>query len=1132
VSIRHERSGFTEGSQNGGLERSSFEGWNKVHFASGSSVFGDRMRAFVNSSVLLMCLFAACACLHAQDKPAPPPATVAAVDPELQDFIRRYFLVYPQKDAPRAMEFWSGASPNLEVRRKQIQELFASPGSISLANLVINHRDSGAANARVRVNYDLSVTSTENVSTPNVSSQVWLLECVRENGQWKLWNETDLVGALAEELLRAKSKDEREALIAKDKSLEGASLVKEVARRADALSDRGSNEQSLAGWKVAEELATEISDQKDLARILRGIGFIHYSMGDYPKALENFRKSLAMAQSLGDRKLEAAVLANIGGIYTDQGDYAAALKELAESVKVFESIGDRLGVAITMLTIGRTYLDQEKYDEAFDYLSRSLAVAEEMHDQQNVNRALLNLGVLEKHKGNLAEALKYYERSLAISRASSDRSIEALALNNIGNVYLDQNSFDEARNYYQQSLELARTLGEKDTIAMAISNRGESYRLAGNEDLALKDLQEALSLYKELGDKDGVAEFLAAVGDIYSTKGDFAKAFEDYRESLNLGRELGSQHKIAGVMVRMADAYYLQKDFAKSLESAGQAHAIGIATEDREIVWNSSTAAGKADRALNRLPESEAAFREAIMTVESLRADAAGGIEQGESFFEDKLEPYHQMVGLLVKEGQYPAALSFAERAKGRTLLDVLAHGRVEITKSMTAEERKEENELQDEIVGIQLKLQAARAEPKQDARVVDGLKDQLNKARLRYTDFRARLYTTHPDLQIDRGQFEPLSVEEAAKLLPDTRTAFLEYLVSDEATFVFVLSQGSGASTDLRVYMIAVSAKDIAAKIEEFRRQLSQRNLAFQSSAAGLFELLVKPAEAQLRGKTAVLIAPDGPLWNVPFQSLEPRSGHYLIEDLAVAYVPSFSVLREMTRVRQRNAPEGKVPAATVIAMGNPAFGSEISDRVKLTYRDDNLSPLPEAENEVRTIEEIYGRSESRVYVGKDADEERFKREAPQFRILHLATHGVFDDSSPMYSYLMLSPSPDGKDDGLLEAWEILHMDLHADLVVLSACESGRGRIGAGEGLIGLTWSFFVAGASTTVVSQWKVESLSTAELMTAFHRARQLERRKSKSPFATARALQQAEIQLLRSEQYRHPFYWAAFVAVGDVN
>jgi CHAT domain-containing protein/Tfp pilus assembly protein PilF len=1088
------------------------------------------MRAVVSSSLLLMWLFAACACLHAQEKPSSSSAAAGAIDPEIQEIIRQYFLAYAQKDASKATAFWSATSPNLESRRKQMQESFASAGSISITNLAIEPQDGGRAN--VRVSFDLSVTGAEQGSTANVSGKVWLLECVKEKGQWKIWNETDLVTALADSLISTKTKEEREMLVAKDRRLLGLSLVKEVARRADALSARASNEESLAAWKVAEELATEISDQKDLAKILRGIGFIHASMGDYPEALENYRKSLAMAQSLGDRKLEAAVLGNIGGIYTDQGDYETARKELAESVKVHESIGNRLGVAITMLTIGRTYVVQDKYDEAFDYLSRSLAVAEELQDQANVNRALLNLGVLEKHKGNLAEALKYYERSLTISRASSDRSIEALALNNIGNVYLEQNSFAEARNYYQQSLELARTLAEKDTIAMAISNRGESYRLAGNEDLALKDLQDALALYKELGDKDGVSEFLAAVGDVYSAKEAFTKAFEDYEESLKLDGELGDQHKIASVRVRMADAYYLQKDFAKSLDSAERAYAIGVATQDREIVWNSRTAAGKADRALNRLPDSEAAFHEAITTVESLRADAAGGIEQGESFFENKLEPYDQMVGLLVKEGRYSGALSYAERAKGRTLLDVLAHGRVEITKSMTEEERKEESELQDEIVDIQSRLQASRGASKQDVKLIDGLKEQLSTVRLKYTDFRARLYTAHPDLQIERGQIEPLSVEEMAKLLPDNRTAFLEYLVSDEATFAFVLTQGSGTAADLRVYTIEVRAKDLETKIEEFRQRVSQRNLAFQSSAIGLFELLLRPAAAQLRGKTALLIAPDGPLWNLPFQALEARSGHYLIEDCTVAYAPSFSVLREMTRVRQRRTPETEAPTATLIAMGNPTLGGETLASVKLTYRDDNLSPLPEAEDEVRTIEEIYGRGQSKVYVGKDAGEDRFKREAPQFRILHLATHGVFNDSSPMYSYVMLAPSPDGKDDGLLEAWEILHMDLHADLVVLSACESGRGRMGAGEGLIGLTWSFFVAGASTAVVSQWKVESRGTAELMTAFHRARELERRQSKSAFGTARALQQAEIQLLRSERYRHPFYWAAFVAVGDIH
>ena len=121
-------------------------------------------------------------------------------------------------------------------------------------------------------------------------------------------------------------------------------------------------------------------------------------------------------------------------------------------------------------------------------------------------------------------------------------------------------------------------------------------------------------------------------------------------------------------------------------------------------------------------------------------------------------------------------------------------------------------------------------------------------------------------------------------------------------------------------------------------------------------------------------------------------------------------------------------------------------------------------------------------------------------------------------------------KEDGLLEAWEISQMDLKADLAVLSACETGRGRVSAGEGLIGLTWAFFVAGVPTTVVSQWKVESASTATLMLAFHRALRSDNPSGVSAFAIARALQRAELQLLRTQQYAHPFYWAGFIVLGD--
>jgi CHAT domain-containing protein len=176
---------------------------------------------------------------------------------------------------------------------------------------------------------------------------------------------------------------------------------------------------------------------------------------------------------------------------------------------------------------------------------------------------------------------------------------------------------------------------------------------------------------------------------------------------------------------------------------------------------------------------------------------------------------------------------------------------------------------------------------------------------------------------------------------------------------------------------------------------------------------------------------------------------------------------------------------------------------------------PLPEAEREVKMLANLYGPMRSRIYIGRDAQETKAKTEAGSYDIIHLAAHGILNDKSPMYSQLVLSqPEGDTNEDGLLEAWEVTKLDLKADLVVLSSCETALGKIGNGEGMIGLSWAFFVTGAPTTVASQWKVETRSTTELMVEFHR--NLERRKSK-----AEPLRQAMLKLLRTNQFNRPFY-----------
>ena len=208
---------------------------------------------------------------------------------------------------------------------------------------------------------------------------------------------------------------------------------------------------------------------------------------------------------------------------------------------------------------------------------------------------------------------------------------------------------------------------------------------------------------------------------------------------------------------------------------------------------------------------------------------------------------------------------------------------------------------------------------------------------------------------------------------------------------------------------------------------------------------------------------------------------------------------------------------------MGNPTWGSGEVARVKAVYRDEDLGNLPRAETEVERLGKIYGEDRSHIYIGREARESRFKAEAADTKILHLATHGILNNASPLYSYLLLAGEGNGSsEDGLLEARELLHMKLRAELAVLSACETARGRVGAGEGMIGLSWALFVSGVPTTVLSQWKVESDSTSRLMIAFHQ----NRRKSMSD---ADALRAAALTIRKDPAYQHPFYWAPFIAIG---
>ncbi len=314
--------------------------------------------------------------------------------------------------------------------------------------------------------------------------------------------------------------------------------------------------------------------------------------------------------------------------------------------------------------------------------------------------------------------------------------------------------------------------------------------------------------------------------------------------------------------------------------------------------------------------------------------------------------------------------------------------------------------------------------------------------------------------------------------------------------------------------------SETLAKKVEQFHQRLANRHPDFANIARELYASLIEPANDQLSIISTICIVPDGFLWNVPFQALMSTRNRYLIEDRALYYAPSLSVLSEMDRSR---ASQHKRPTS-IIAFGNPVIGRD-------EQRNEELCPLPEAATEVTSIAKTLTAVNKKVLIGREASEQTFRVMAPTFTTIHLATHGVLDNRQPLYSHLLLTKTEgDSVNDGLLEAREIMNMNLQADLAVLSACETANGRISPGEGVIGMSWAFFVAGTRSMLVSQWKVNSSSTSKLMVNFYK--ELGSKLSASKPNKALALQEASMKLMKDQRYGHPFYWASFVVVGNAN
>ena len=882
---------------------------------------------------------------------------------------------------------------------------------------------------------------------------------------------------------------------------------------------------------AALHLATFLQQPELIGKSYQKLGQYFFEAGNLKPAVENYLASARHFEQVAAKRPIAFVYAEIGLAYLHDGKLTAAdvfakkaliqIDSIASPESSIETVPLEKARAVALTVQAEVALQRGHYDDALLGFALALDVYVTLDSEipaygillteayTDVGRAYLEMG---RHRS----AWSAFLQALSIARDRNLEAAEADVHRFLGLLHLRQENYDRAERALLTSAELFERAGDAGTLRKVLVNLGVLYLRKRDSVKAFDYLKRAERLSKPFSAVETSLLIDQNLGALYQADGKFSMALKYLSQSELAARRAGLDLRVAEALLRKSQVFMSLKEYTRASEAASI--ALRMATELQANSLMNSSALVIARAAIQN-GDSERAYLtllSATKRVEQMREHITAEPADLAPFFARNLAPFQILADLLVKKQQLYGALEFADRSKGRILLDLFQDGRAKAKDVLTDVEQDDDRRYNRELSDLrqQLKIEQARAKPNR-ARIAV-FHARLEEARLRYASFRDSLIVEHPELRTKSTMPASITPENLKRVIPDDKTAVLEYVVTDEKILSFLVRRSSpGHDPDVHVYSREISREALTTLVSGLREVFAERLPGYVNSARSAYELLIGPAESDLIGINTLCIIPDDILWEVPFQALQRIDGSFLIENVSVHYSPSISVLAEANGRK-------KPFESSLLAFGNPVPDTDALQQVRQLHTELRFDPIPESETEVTAIGRLYDPDKRAVFVGSEAKESLFKSRARDFGVIHLATHGVLDNLNPLYSYLILArDGPD--DDGLLETREVIDLDLNADLVVLSACETARGKIGAGEGVIGMSWAFFAAGCRTTLVTQWKVNSESTSKLMTAFYRELSLGRTK-------AQALRTAALEMAKQPGYRHPFYWAPFILVGS--
>jgi len=866
---------------------------------------------------------------------------------------------------------------------------------------------------------------------------------------------------------------------------------------------------------------------------------------DWGNAEKLYQQAIAESRKSGAENLTAVILTCLGLIAKNRGDLANAAEYLRQALVIREKLEpDTTSVGISLVNLGIVAIDRGDLAQAEEFERRALVIFEQLTPRGNgLVMVLNNLGVVARERGDLASAQEFYSRALAIKQELAPESLEVAAiLSNLGMVADLRGDVRAAEEYVGQSLII-------------------------RQKLAPGSLEESISLHN--------------LGDVAQHGGQFTKSEEYYNRALEIEQKLAPEGPlVAATLNSLGDVTSKEPDLAKA--ESYYRRALGI--REKAIPGSADHAETLASlaRILRRNGRSDAAaklFEQALDALESQAGRLGGSDEIRSDFRATHAGYYRDYIDLLMAQKQPELAFQVMERSRARTLLEMLAAAHVDVRKSVDPDLLDQERRLRDLLQGKineRLRLFSGQHSEKQIRDVASEIAGLLRQ----HEEIEERVRVNSPGYAA-LTQPQPLDAKAVQRLLPND-TLLLEYSLGESHSYVFAVTANSLNSYELpgsteitgkatHLYqLLAERSRMVRTENDRQRHErLRKADAESRTAAVELSRMVLGSVAAELQQRR-LLIVSDGALHYVPFAALpmpgllSAKTQSPLILHHEIINLPSASVLA-ILRHEQRKSTALK----EVALFADPVFDNRDS-RVKmgpvhpvaLTEADKQSRPrnvtLPTSDagtmddltrsvadmspgqpGEIHLPRLAFTRDEAKAILavvspgsglealGFDASRKlAMSGELTGYRVIHFATHALIDNIHPELSGLVLSLVDERGQplDGFLELQDIYNLELSADLVVLSACQTALGKQIDGEGMIGLTRGFMYAGASHVVASLWKVDDFATAKLMAYFYKA--LEQKRMRP----AEALRQAQVELWKEQPWSAPYYWAGFTLQGD--